>query len=72
METIEAIQNKMTTLTSWINEMTAINENPYSAGLNVGKMLQDLKGFAEDLNRDIEILVTTMDNKKPEEDKKAK
>lgn len=65
-ETVKQIQTKVATLNNWIAEMNAIIENPYSAGLNVERMLNDLKGFANDLAKQVDTLV-----EEPEEDKKA-
>lgn len=53
---LEQINNKAGVLVNWVNEMQTIAENPYTNGLNIERMLQDLQGFAADLVRDIAAL----------------
>lgn len=53
---LEQISNKAGVLVNWINEMQTISENPYTNGLNVERMLQDLQGFAADLVKDVAAL----------------
>lgn len=53
---LEQIDNKVGVLVNWVNEMQTIAENPYTNGLNIERMLQDLQGFAADLVKDIEAL----------------
>lgn len=53
---LEQIDNKAGVLVNWVNEMQTIAENPYTNGLNIERMLQDLQGFAADLVKDIEAL----------------
>lgn len=53
---LEQIDNKVGVLVNWVNEMQTIAENPYTNGLNIERMLQDLQGFAADLVKDIAAL----------------
>jgi hypothetical protein len=53
---LEQINNKVGVLVNWVNEMQTIAENPYTNGLNIERMLQDLQGFAADLVKDIAAL----------------
>lgn len=39
---------RLQTLTTFLNEVEVINNNPYSAGLDVKKVLSDLKGFTKE------------------------
>lgn len=53
LEDVQAIQDKVGTLVNWVSEMKTLTQNPYSSGLNVPRVLEDLGGFAADLTRDI-------------------
>lgn len=53
LEDVQAIQDKVGTLVNWVSEMKTLIQNPYSSGLNVPRVLEDLGGFAADLTRDI-------------------
>lgn len=53
---LEQISNKAGVLVNWVNEMQTIAENPYTNGLNIERILQDLQGFAADLVKDIAAL----------------
>ena len=59
-EQIKTIQNKVSVLSSWINEMKMLVENPYSNGINTDRMLKDLGGFADDLSKSIDQLATSI------------
>ena len=50
---LEELQSKIGTLVNWVSEMQTIIENPYSAGLNVQKMLKDLQGYGQDLSQSV-------------------
>ena len=39
---LQNIQEKVAALINWVNEMKKLNQNPYGAGLNVTKVLNDL------------------------------
>ena len=39
LDKITEVKTQVNTLISWVNEMTAIVDNPYSNGLNVSKVL---------------------------------
>lgn len=41
------------TLVDWVLQMYQITENPYSNGLKIDKVLDDLKGYASNLVRKI-------------------
>jgi hypothetical protein len=58
---LEQINNKAGVLVNWVNEMQTIAENPYTNGLNIERMLQDLQGFAEDLVKDIAAVQAQLD-----------
>lgn len=53
LEDVQAIQDKVGTLVNWVSEMKTLIQNPYSSGLNVPRVLEDLGGFAADLTKDI-------------------
>lgn len=53
---LEQISNKVGVLSNWVSEMQTIAENPYTNGLNIERMLQDLQGFAADLAKDVAAL----------------
>lgn len=53
LEDIQAIQEKVGTLVNWVSEMKTLTQNPYSSGLNVPRVLEDLGGFAADLTKDL-------------------
>jgi hypothetical protein len=58
---LEQISNKAGVLVNWVSEMQTISENPYTNGLNIERMLQDLQGFAEDLVKDIAAVQAQLD-----------
>jgi hypothetical protein len=58
---LEQISNKAEVLVNWVNEMQTIAENPYTNGLNIERMLQDLQGFATDLVKDIAAVQAQLD-----------
>ena len=58
---LEQISNKAGVLVNWVSEMQTIAENPYTNGLNIERMLQDLQGFAADLVKDIEAVQAQLD-----------
>jgi len=74
LEDVQAIQDKVGTLVNWVSEMKTLIQNPYSSGLNVPRVLEDLGGFAADLTRDIYNLEEKMKqaNTPEEESDKAK
>lgn len=53
LEDVQAIQEKVGTLVNWVSEMKTLIQNPYSSGLNVPRVLEDLGGFAADLTKDL-------------------
>ena len=53
LEDVQAIQEKVGTLVNWVSEMKTLTQNPYSSGLNVPRVLEDLGGFAADLTKDL-------------------
>lgn len=59
---LEQIDNKVGVLVNWVNEMQTIAENPYTNGLNIERMLQDLQGFAADLAKDVAALKEETEN----------
>lgn len=46
--------NKLATLQTFLKEMTAINNNPYSAGLKTEELLSDLTNYTNDLIATVE------------------
>lgn len=59
---LEQIDNKVGVLVNWVSEMQTIAENPYTNGLNIERMLQDLQGFAADLAKDVAALKEETEN----------
>jgi len=53
---LQNIQEKVAALVNWVNEMKKLNQNPYGAGLNVTKVLNDLGDFATELLNDLQKL----------------
>ena len=46
---MEELRSKVENFNAWVSAMENLNINPYSKGLNVDKMLQDLKEFGQEL-----------------------
>lgn len=69
---LQKISDEAGTLVNWVAEMQGINSNPYSAGLNVTKMLEDLQGFAAQLVKDIYALEQELNPTAEEESSEAK
>lgn len=69
LDKITEIKTQVNTLVSWVNEMTAIVENPYSNGLNISKVLKDLSGFGTALSQNIESLEKEAQHLDHEEEK---
>jgi len=46
---MEELRNKIENFNAWVGAMENLSVNPYSQGLNVDKMLQDLREFGQDL-----------------------
>lgn len=53
LEDLENLGEKASTLVNWVAEMKTIIQNPYSNGLNMPKVLEDLGGYAADMVRTI-------------------
>ena len=53
---LEELSNQAGVLVNWVMEMKTISSNPYTNGLNVEKMLDDLQGYASDLVKKVEAL----------------
>ena len=62
------ILQAITNLEAFLTESQTILSHPYSAGLNVEKMLTDLQDFAKELKGMVEMLEETSDQ--PEETEK--
>lgn len=56
LEDLDKLQEKAGVLVNWILEMRALIQNPYSAGLNIPKVLDDLQGYAGDMVKSIHAL----------------
>ena len=69
LEDVQAIQEKVGTLVNWVSEMKTLIQNPYSNGLNVPRVLEDLGGFAADLTRDLYNLEEKLQAPKEESEK---
>lgn len=63
-EKLEELQTKIGTLANWVSEMQTIIENPYSAGLNVPKMLKDLQGYGQDLSQTVYVIQQMLDEER--------
>ncbi len=46
---MEELRTKIENFNAWVGAMENLSVNPYSQGLNVDKMLQDLREFGQDL-----------------------
>lgn len=67
LEDLQAIDKEVATLINWIAEMKGLISNPYAAGLNMPRVLEDLSGFAAGLNKRIYDLEQKMEKEiKPE------
>jgi len=53
LEDIKALQEKIGLLVNWVSEMKTLTQNPYAAGLNIPKVLEDLGGYAADLTQTV-------------------
>lgn len=53
LEDIKAIREKVEILISWIADMRTIIQNPYTNGINMPKVLEDLGNYAADLNKSV-------------------
>ena len=53
LEDLDKLQEKAGVLVSWVSEMKSLIQNPYSNGLNMPKVLEDLGGYAADLVKSI-------------------
>ena len=62
------ILQAITNLEAFLTESQTILSHPYSAGLNVEKMLTDLQDFAKELKGMVEMIEET--NDQPEETEK--
>ncbi len=72
-EKLNTIQDQVGTLVNWVSDMKAIVENPYSNGLNIQRVLEDLGGFAATLTRSVsEVQEMVNQAEKPEVEEKAK
>ena len=69
-EDLAKIQERVGVLVNWVSDMKTLTQNPYSAGLKIEKVLEDLGGYAADLTREIAALEERMDKElQPEEEK---
>lgn len=50
---LDRVQDQVNTLVNWVSDMKTIVENPYSNGLNIQRVLEDLGGFSANLTRAI-------------------
>lgn len=74
LEDLQAIDKEVATLINWIAEMKGLISNPYAAGLNIPRVLEDLSGFAAGLNKRIYDLEQKMEKEfklETEESEKA-
>ena len=58
LEDLQELEKEVGTLVNWVAEMKGLIQNPYSNGLNVPKVLNDLGGYAADLTKRINALET--------------
>ena len=69
LEDLNAIQDKVGLLVSWVAEMRTLVQNPYSNGLNVPKVLEDLAGYSAELTKQVYALQEKMKKElQPEEE----
>lgn len=54
-------------LATWVQEITTINANPYTKGLDIDRMLKDLQGFANTLQIEIAKAEESVSNQVGEE-----
>lgn len=66
-EKLNTIQDQVGTLVNWVSDMKTIVENPYSNGLNIQRVLEDLGGFAATLTRSIYEIQKMIEEEEPEE-----
>lgn len=50
---LDRIQDQVGTLVNWVSDMKTIVENPYSNGLNIQRVLEDLGNFSANLTKAI-------------------
>lgn len=50
---LDIVQDQVNTLVNWVSDMKTIVENPYSNGLNIQRVLEDLGSFSANLTRAI-------------------
>lgn len=60
LEDLNTIQDKVGLLVSWVSEMKTLMQNPYSNGLNIPKVLDDLAGYSADLTKQVYALQEKM------------
>lgn len=70
LEDLKAIEDRAGLLVNWVAEMKTLIQNPYTNGLNVPKILDDLSGFSADLVKSIVMLEDKIkqENPAPEEE----
>jgi len=70
LEDLKAIEDRAGLLVNWVAEMKTLIQNPYTNGLNVPKILDDLSGFSADLVKSIVMLEDKIkqENPTPEEE----
>lgn len=62
---MEELINMIDNLKNFLDNLTAIHEHPYSEGLKMGKVLEDLKDYTKDLK---EAVISLSDKQKVEEE----
>ncbi len=69
LEDLDKLQEKAKVLVDWVVEMRTLIQNPYSAGLNMPKVLDDLQGYATDMVKSVHAL---QEKAKPAEEESEK
>lgn len=50
---LKILQDKVGVLVSWVSDMKNLIQNPYSSGVNIAKVIEDLGGYAADLTKTV-------------------
>jgi len=66
----QKILNLITNLESFLGTIQSINNHPYSTGVDVEKLINDLQDYLKDMKAEVELIEELMpDTAEPEEEK---
>lgn len=66
----QKILNLITNLESFLGTIQSINNHPYSTGVDVEKLINDLQDYLKDMKVEVELIEELMpDTAEPEEEK---